>query len=201
MRSGVWNALRWVPCKYQEFQKSIMFLRSGNRISVAEFLFSNIINFRNTLRFWDLVYGMLFAGSISNLMNFKKHYVFEFWCKGTGDRGQGYKAIFLYKVLPLYNICWHMFSWKWCSRLHDSTIFMFDCGHTILIMMLSPARGYMFNICKLHDYNHKSLTTHRNPLLWTGIPYCRRKPLTPMLYKQTLYYRMTSPAIERNPLL
>ena len=78
---------------------------------------------------------------------------------------------------------------------------MFDCGHTVLIMMLSPARGYMFNICKLHDYKHKSLTIHRNPLLCKGIPYCRRKPLTPLLYKQILYYRMTSLAVEGNPLL
>ena len=67
--------------------------------------------------------------------------------------------------------------------------------------MLSPARGYMFNVCKLHDYKHKSLTIHRNPLLWKGIPYCRRKPRTPLLYQQILYDRMASLAIEGNPLL
>ena len=49
--------------------------------------------------------------------------------------------------------------------------------------MLSPARGYMFNVCKLHDYNHTSLTMHRNPLLWKGTPYCTRKSLTPLLYR------------------
>ena len=48
---------------------------------------------------------------------------------------------------------------------------MFDCGRTVLIMMLSPARGYMFNICKLHDYNYK-------PLLYTETPYYGKESLT-----------------------
>ena len=72
---------------------------------------------------------------------------------------------------------------------------------TVFIMMLSPARGYMFNVCKLHDYKNRSLTTHRNPLLWKGIPYYIRKSLTPLLYKQILYDRMTILTIEGNPLL
>ena len=106
-----------------------------------------------------------------------------------------------------------MLSWKWSTRLHESTISMFDCGHTVLIMMLSPARGYMFNICKLHDYKQKSLTIHRNPSLWKGIPYCRRKPLTRLLYTQSFtiewhpllqkeipYYRRNSLTIEGNAL-
>ena len=69
------------------------------------------------------------------------------------------------------------------------------------LWMLSPARGYMFNHCKLHDYKHNSLIIYRNPLLWKGTPYYRRKSLTPLLYKQFLYYIMKSLAIERNPLL
>ena len=59
----------------------------------------------------------------------------------------------------------------------------------------------VFNHCKLHDYNHKSLIIHRHPLLWKGIPYYRRKSLTPLLYNEFLYYRMNSFAIEGNPLL
>ena len=45
------------------------------------------------------------------------------------------------------------------------------------------------------------VTIHRKSIQWKGIPYCRRKPLTPLLYKQILCYRMTSLAIEGNPLL
>ena len=78
---------------------------------------------------------------------------------------------------------------------------MLDCGHIVLVMMLSPARGYMFNHCKLHDYKHKSFTIHRNPLLWKGTPYCKRKSLTPLQYNYSVYYRMKSLAIQGNPLL
>ena len=94
-----------------------------------------------------------------------------------------------------------MLSWTWCSRLHESSISMFDRGHIVLVMMRSPARGYMFNNRKVHDYKHKSLTIHRNPLLWKGIPYCKRRSLTPLQYELFLYYRMKSFAIEGNPSL
>ena len=42
---------------------------------------------------------------------------------------------------------------------------------TVLVMMLSPARGYMFNTCKLHDYKD-------NPLLYTEMYYYGKESLT-----------------------
>ena len=93
-----------------------------------------------------------------------------------------------------------MLSCKWCSRLHESTISMFDCGHTVLIMMLSPARGYMFNICKLHDYNHKSLTIHRNPSLYIETPYYGKESLGVEGNPSLPYYINKSLTIEGNAL-
>ena len=43
--------------------------------------------------------------------------------------------------------CWHMLSCKWCSRLHESTISMFFCGHTLfLIQFLTIERDPLHHI-------------------------------------------------------
>ena len=85
---------------------------------------------------------------------------------------------------------------------------MFDCGQIDLVMMLSPARGYMFNHCNIHDYKHKSLSVNIHTLLYTEIPYYGKESLTiegnpslPYYIKQVLYYIMKSLAIEGNALL
>ena len=69
MKKRLWNALRRVPCQISEI--------------------SEISN--KTLRVWYLVFGMLFAGFLSNLRNLRiseqKHYVFECWCVECSSLG------------------------------------------------------------------------------------------------------------------
>ena len=91
-----------------------------------------------------------------------------------------------------------------CFSRSFSVLFFCFC---LFVCMCSPS---LFKLLHLQsnktnittEQNKQSFVTiHRNPLLWKGISYCRRKPLTPLLYKQILYYRMTSLAIEGSPLL
>ena len=68
LRSGVWNALRWVPFKYQKSQKSenhTTFLKSG---------------------VWNALRWVPFKSQKSQT-SWKKHYVFEFWCVECSSLG------------------------------------------------------------------------------------------------------------------
>ena len=115
--SGVWNALRWIPYKSQKFKKIITFL-----ISVIEYpppdSLSNIRNLRKTTqRFWDLVYGMLFAGSLSNLRSFrnlrKKHNVFDI-CNRVSVAGFAFKSQKSREILEKH----HAFE-IWCMECYS----------------------------------------------------------------------------------
>ena len=66
---------------------------------------------------------------------------------------------------------------------------MFDCGHTVLIMMLSPARGYVFYICSYMAINIA-------PLLYTEIPYYGKESLPVEGNPSLPYYINTSVTIE-----
>ena len=64
LRSGVWNALRWVHFKYQKSQKNIMLLRSS---------------------LWNAFRWVHFKSQ--KYQTKKQHYDFEIWCLECSSLG------------------------------------------------------------------------------------------------------------------
>ena len=69
------------------------------------------------------------------------------WCSRLHE-SMCFKISVLVQTRTQFPIVVIFVSCRWCSRLGESIISMFECGHIFLRMMLSPARGHMlFNTC------------------------------------------------------
>ena len=69
------------------------------------------------------------------------------WCSRLHE-SMCFKISVLVQTRTHFPIVVIFVSCRWCSRLGESIISMSECGHIVLRMMLSPARGHMlFNTC------------------------------------------------------